>query len=162
MARIVVGYDGSTGAERALRWAAEEAVRRGAALELVCSWGQMLTAVPFALDVVAHLQSSMEEAAAEASDLVASEFDLAEVRTRVTPEPAPGALIDASRDADLLVVGSHGHGFLTSLLLGSVSLHCVTHAPCPVVVVPSPLDLDAADRPMFDTPVIDEVAEAQG
>ena len=43
--------------------------------------------------------------------------------------------IDAAHDADLLVVGSHGHGRFTGMLMGSVSTHCVEHAPCPVVVV---------------------------
>jgi nucleotide-binding universal stress UspA family protein len=44
-------------------------------------------------------------------------------------------LIEASREADLLVVGSHGHGAFTGMVLGSVSIHCVTSAFCPVVVV---------------------------
>ena len=45
------------------------------------------------------------------------------------------ALIEASNEADLLVVGSHGHGAFTGMLVGSVSIHCVTGAFCPVVVV---------------------------
>ncbi len=45
------------------------------------------------------------------------------------------ALIEASNEADLLVVGSHGHGAFTGMLVGSVSIHCVTGAYCPVVVV---------------------------
>jgi nucleotide-binding universal stress UspA family protein len=45
------------------------------------------------------------------------------------------ALIEASREADLLVVGSHGHGAFTGMLVGSVSIHCVTGAHCPVVVI---------------------------
>ena len=45
------------------------------------------------------------------------------------------ALIDESRNADLLVVGSKGHGGFTGMILGSVSTHCVTHASCPVTVV---------------------------
>jgi hypothetical protein len=50
-------------------------------------------------------------------------------------ESYPGpALVDASRDADLLVVGSRGHGEPMDILLGSVGMHCVTHAHCPVLV----------------------------
>jgi len=45
------------------------------------------------------------------------------------------ALIEASKEADLLVVGRHGHGAFTGMLLGSVSIHCVTGAHCPVVVI---------------------------
>jgi nucleotide-binding universal stress UspA family protein len=48
-----------------------------------------------------------------------------------------GALIDAAKGAQLLVVGCRGHNTLAGLLLGSVSQHCVQHAPCPVVVVRS-------------------------
>jgi nucleotide-binding universal stress UspA family protein len=50
----------------------------------------------------------------------------------VEDEPAR-ALLDAARDADLLVVGSHGHG-LSGLFLGSVSLECARHAACPVLI----------------------------
>jgi nucleotide-binding universal stress UspA family protein len=52
--------------------------------------------------------------------------------------PAGPALVEAARDADLLVVGSRGRGGWKALLLGSVSMHCVTHAPGPVVVVREP------------------------
>jgi nucleotide-binding universal stress UspA family protein len=138
MTRIVVGYDGSAGAERALRWAADEAQLRGAELDVVCSWRQPLAVGPFEPDVQEYVQAAMEQTAAEASDLVAKEHDLTEVRTTVTDRSASAALIDASRDADLLVVGSHGFGTFTGLLMGSVSLHCATHAPCPVVVVRPP------------------------
>ncbi|PRW76295.1 universal stress protein, partial [Pseudomonas fluorescens] len=61
----------------------------------------------------------------------------AEVRTTVAVQigPAAQALVDASVGADLLVVGSRGRGAARSALLGSVALHCVTHAACPVIVV---------------------------
>ena len=49
-------------------------------------------------------------------------------------QPAP-VLLNAANDADLLVVGSHGHGHFAGMLMGSVSTHCVEHANCPVVVV---------------------------
>ncbi len=52
----------------------------------------------------------------------------------VEANPA-AALIDMCRDAQLLVVGSRGHGAFAGMLLGSVSQHCVQHACCPVVVV---------------------------
>jgi nucleotide-binding universal stress UspA family protein len=54
--------------------------------------------------------------------------------TIIRGHPAP-ALIEASRGADLLVLGSRGHGEFVGMLLGSVSEHCVAHAHCPVLVI---------------------------
>jgi nucleotide-binding universal stress UspA family protein len=74
--------------------------------------------------------------------------DLTDAVAKVYPDPSAApveivveyghsapVLISESEHADLLVVGSHGHGALTGMLLGSVSVHCVSHAACPVVVV---------------------------
>jgi nucleotide-binding universal stress UspA family protein len=55
----------------------------------------------------------------------------------VAPGHPAKVLLDAANGAELLVVGSRGHGTFAGILLGSVSQHCVQHAPCPVVVVPS-------------------------
>jgi nucleotide-binding universal stress UspA family protein len=135
MTRIVVGYDGSTAAELALRWAADEAELRGAELQVVCAWHQPLPAEPLYYELEDELRSAMEEVAARACELVAKEHDRLAVRTTVTPAHPADALLSAADGADLLVVGSRGHHALAGLLMGSVCLHCVSHGPCPVVVV---------------------------
>lgn len=142
MARIVVGVDGSSGSRAALRFAAEEARLRHADLDILISWEYpVLGSVP--VHVLLPSASDMEGAAQatiddilEAEGLAATGADDLTIRSLITEGPAAPALIAASTDADLLVVGSRGHGGFTGLLLGSVSQHCVTNAVCPVVVVP--------------------------
>ena len=148
MAKIVVGTDGSPSAQRAVRWALEEARLRGAELHIVHAWlVPLIDAMPepwLIATPVGHaddelferlesaektvLQAAVDEARAADPGLTIH-GELAEAR------PAE-ALLEAARDADLLVVGSRGRGGFTGLLLGSVSAQCVHHAPCPVVVVP--------------------------
>ena len=72
---------------------------------------------------------------AKAVGAVYPDGSAASVETRVAYGHPAQVLIDESKDADLLVVGSHGHGAFTGMLVGSVSIHCVTNASCPVVVV---------------------------
>jgi nucleotide-binding universal stress UspA family protein len=59
-----------------------------------------------------------------------------EVRTRVIHGRPASVLLETAIGADMLVLGSRGHGTFAGMLLGSVSQHCVQHAPCPVLVVP--------------------------
>jgi nucleotide-binding universal stress UspA family protein len=66
-----------------------------------------------------------------------SDADDVKIERRVVEGPAASVLVDESRAADLLVVGSRGHGGFTGLLLGSVSQQCAQHAECPVVIVRS-------------------------
>lgn len=139
MARIVVGVDGSTNGERALRWAIDEARLRGAQLELV-------TSVPPArmFDAVTAARSR-EELEADATSLlerVLDEVVLPSVDTRevevqrtVRTGSAAEVLVETAQGADLLVVGARGHGGFAGLLVGSVAQQVVAHAPCPVVVV---------------------------
>jgi nucleotide-binding universal stress UspA family protein len=58
------------------------------------------------------------------------------LRWAIVQGPPAQVLLDAAAGAQMLVVGSRGHGTLAGMLLGSVSQHCVQHAPCPVVVIP--------------------------
>jgi nucleotide-binding universal stress UspA family protein len=88
--------------------------------------------LPPADDMDRHCRSVVDEM------LAADDVDVAglEVHPRVFRGPAGPALVNASRGAELLVVGSEGLGRFTGLLVGSVSLFCVSKAPCSVVVVP--------------------------
>ena len=139
--RIVVGVDGSPGSRIALRWAVAEARRRSAQVDAVMSWQLPAAgAVPWFGSL-----PPMPDLASEAGDqlqLVLRDEGLADsddpAVSPIVVEGSPAAvLIDAATDADLLVVGTRGWGEFRGMLLGSVGLHCVTHAPCPVVVVPA-------------------------
>lgn len=142
MGRIVVGVDGSEPSSAALDWALAEARLRGAELEVVCAfrlpagWLGMGEAMGASLPVDIT-ERDVERYAEETMERMLGERDTTGVE--VTRSSAPGhaapALIDAAEGADLLVVGTRGHGDVGSLLLGSVGMHCVHHASCPVVVV---------------------------
>jgi nucleotide-binding universal stress UspA family protein len=136
---IVVGVDGSHHAERALEFAAEEARRRDAAVHVVTAWhvpaavygpGFAPTASPSVEDATRELA---EQVAARAAESLRARGR--EVETSVCHAQAADALIEESRGADLLVVGSRGHGGFSGLLLGSVGQQCAHHASCPTVVV---------------------------
>jgi nucleotide-binding universal stress UspA family protein len=138
MARIVVGIDGSENSVRALRWALEEARLRGATIDAVAAWSYPYVVVPGAIvpaqpladqavDAQEHLDRVLAEVGVDGQDV--------SVNPIVTEGGAANALVEAAQDADLVVVGSRGHGALRSLL-GSVSQEVLHHSPCPVVVIP--------------------------
>jgi nucleotide-binding universal stress UspA family protein len=142
---IVVGVDGSDGARRALEWAVEEARLRKAGLLVVHAWhvpplvaGAAPFDGPMALD--ADTLERVEKTAEEIVERELATVDTAgiEVRRLVVAGSPADALIEAAADADLLVVGTRGHGGFTGLLLGSVGQQVAHHAPCPVVIVPKP------------------------
>jgi nucleotide-binding universal stress UspA family protein len=139
MSKIVVGVDGSPGSRAALHWAHDEAQLRGADLVVVTVWQfPVMTSLPAfgAMPPPENLGSDAEGALLQtlSEEGIAASHDVP-VTTVVAEGAAAPALLDASADADLLVVGSRGHGGFTGLLLGSVSQQCVSHATCPVVVV---------------------------
>ncbi len=139
---IVVGVDSSEGAKAALRFALDEAKLRQATLRVVHTWqfgyigvkgieglspvvgadlGDLRRTAEVALDAVLH------EVAPNGNGVV--------VERRIVEGAPATVLVDESRKADLLVVGSRGHGGFAGLLLGSVSQQCAQHATCPVVIV---------------------------
>lgn len=128
--RVVVGVDGSEGATRALEWAASEADRTGALLELHAAYGPGYVFIT-PKEVKEVLNQTLEKAAAHVA------ADHPEVVTKTfAHEKAPvQALLEASYGAQLLVVGSRGLGGFKGLLLGSVSQQCAVHAHCPVLIV---------------------------
>ena len=136
--RVVVGVDDSPGGRAALRFAAEESARRGAELHVICAWSMPGGHLGHAA-VPGPLRDAVYEDTQSVLDRLAGE--VLEKESRVpcvlaVGEPPPArALIEASRNADVVVVGSRGHGGFSGLLLGSVSAQVVHHAHCPVIVV---------------------------
>ena len=131
--RIVVGVDGSKASIDALRWAIRQAQLTDSELQAVSSYSfpsQYAEFVADDFDWEAHANSVIEEALAS----VGAAGDVKITRT-TTQGHAAQVLIAASTDADLLVVGSRGHGGFAGMMLGSVSVHVSAHADCPVVVV---------------------------
>ena len=151
---IVVGVDGSPGSRAALEFAMAEAARRGAALRVIAA-----VAVPeyyataygayipppteeFVADVRAEVQQFVDEVAAR-SDLATGLLITVQARAGRAGE----VLIEAAEGAELLVVGHRGRGSVASRLLGSVGLHCVLHASCPITVVRAPAQVEPPPAP---------------
>jgi nucleotide-binding universal stress UspA family protein len=147
--RVVVGVDGSEPANVALRWAAEEATRRGATLDVVHAW---LTPYPLAAYDMALDPAELDAAARTMVDtmvdgvLATMDTRPSEVRRLVLQDDGAAALGAVAEGAEILVVGSRGRGGFSDLLVGSVSLKAVQTAPCPVVVVPADWDGILRDR----------------
>ena len=143
--RIVVGVDDSEQAAAALRWALAEGVLRQATVEVVHAWSPPRSAMPFGATLQLRAHEGEIDAAARASvdelvDAALAEMDESppEVLRTILPGGAALTLVEVAESADLLVVGSHGRTGLSRLVLGSVAMACVQHAPCPVVVVRAP------------------------
>jgi len=140
--RIVVGVDGSPNSKAALRWAITQARLTGAGIDAVAAWQEpVLTGYSYGWSPVRYEGDSIatitEKILAETVADVAGERNKpVEIETRVVRGHPAQVLIEAADGAQLLVLGSRGHGTFAGMLLGSVSQHCVQQAPCPVVVVP--------------------------
>ncbi|GAB7045098.1 universal stress protein [Catenuloplanes indicus] len=151
---IVVGYDGSPGADAARIWALDEAERSGAAVRLCFARERagLMPAAPFVPGTAVPPETEMEHAAAvmldEALREAAKTHPAVCVSTAVRHFGAGAALVDESRQAELLVIGAHGHSRFTHLVLGSVSIQVSAHAHCPVVVVRDVVEHAAATAPV--------------
>lgn len=143
MSGIVVGIDDSVHAREALDWAMREAGMRQAALTVLTvipamasQWTGRPLSVPAADEAVSHARHAVDEAVAKSASGITGPQPPSVTAKVFTGFPVQ-ALVDASRDADLVVVGSRGAGGFATLLMGSVSNQVAHHATCPVVIVPS-------------------------
>jgi len=132
---VVVGVDGSAGSLVALRWAAEEATAIGCALAPLHVWHWPISygwaSIPENWDPSKDATVVLDEAVA----LVRSLHPTLEITPQVIEGWPAQVLTHHAAGAEMLVVGSRGHGELTEILIGSVSEFCVSHAPGPVVVM---------------------------
>ena len=146
---IVVGVDGSDASGDALRWAAEEARLRSSSLVAVHAWSFVppqpigdpgMLAMP-AGDLPGQLDAESEAARISLDNAVAGNLGAdadVEVERKLVEGDAGEVLVAESKEAELVVVGSHGRSGFKAAILGSVSRHVVDHAACPVVVVKTP------------------------
>jgi nucleotide-binding universal stress UspA family protein len=152
---VVVGVDGSPESQAALVFALEEAARRAARLRVVVAaqlpeyWAMAygMMAPPPLSEIVAGARDVAQQVV---DGVLATRPDLAS-RVEVSVDARAGAagrvLLDAAEGADVLVIGHRGRGAVSSAVLGSVGLHCVLHASCPVTVVRAARVAERSARP---------------
>jgi nucleotide-binding universal stress UspA family protein len=133
--RIVVGIDGSPQSQAALSWAIDEARLRGLGLRIIHAFPALMsywgtTEHEYYPKVEAEARNWFEKALATAPPM----DDLDVERTLVPGNPSE-ILVEASRGASLLVIGSRGSGAFRGVVMGSVSWHCAHQAHCPVLIV---------------------------
>jgi nucleotide-binding universal stress UspA family protein len=137
---IIVGVDGSDSSKGALDWAYEEAVHHGASLTVIAAFNPPALPMtpPYGSVPPEGYESQPRRDALDLLDRLISPLEAkdpaVDIRTVVEEGSPAKVLIERSKEADLLVVGSRGHGGFAGMLLGSVSQHLVAHAECPVVV----------------------------
>lgn len=136
---IVCGIDGSAAGQRALEWAIDEASRRDCQLRVVTAWwwdgveSFGATSTPQAARL--HAQEIQDIALTRALDGTENALQVERLLVR---GGASDALTAATLDAELLVLGSHGHGAAHDKFVGSTSQRAIHHASCPVVLLPDP------------------------
>jgi nucleotide-binding universal stress UspA family protein len=143
MSGIIVGIDGSTHSERALEWAVHEAAIRQVPLRVITVFHRVVShwGAGAITDPQEHANAMQaREAAQDAADKALAHAGDAHPKS-VTVDALGGIpaeeLVNASRDADMIVVGSRGAGGFARLLLGSVGSQVVHHAHCPIVIIPA-------------------------
>lgn len=147
---VTVGTDGSAASRAAIEFALRDAARRGARVRVIAAvqtpeyamglYG--MTAVPSSQTLAEHTHAAARR---EVDEVLRAHPDLAAVPLTVEATVgAPGrVLLDASEGSDVLVLGHRGRGAVASAMLGSVGLHCILHAACPVTIVRPATDGEA-------------------
>jgi nucleotide-binding universal stress UspA family protein len=142
MPGIVVGVDGSPNSERALDWAMKQAAAVHAPLTVIAVhevpksyWGGIPVIGPADNPLLETLRQAAEEMTHKAADRLGG-AEPASVTVRAVSGFVVKELVDASQDADLVVVGTRGASGFARVLVGSVSSEVVQHSACPVVIVP--------------------------
>ncbi|MCW0212129.1 MAG: universal stress protein [Pseudonocardia sp.] len=133
--RIVVGVDGSASSAAALLWAVRQADLTGARVLAISAWSVPVTYGPIPVPQLWTDWSGIARRSLSDAVRTALGERAPEVEVDAVEGGAAFVLLEAARDAELIVVGSRGRGGFAGLLLGSVALTVTTHARCPVVVV---------------------------
>jgi nucleotide-binding universal stress UspA family protein len=142
---IVCGVDGSAAGQRALEWAMDEATRRTCKLRVVTAWtwdgveAFGVTSSPAA----AHDHAKQIQDIA-LSRVLADADNPPEVEQVLVRGVASESLCTSALDAELIVLGSHGHGAVHDKFVGSTSQRAIHHASCPVVILPDPRHAERA------------------
>lgn len=136
--RVVVGVDGSERGLEALRYAAAVAQWQNWTLHIVHAWQYSYPVSPLVIglgEIIEAATDAAEVTVRDAEKEALQDGFAGDVRRTVTEGRAAQVLVDLSKGADLVVVGSRGLGGFASLALGSVGQACVHHAHCPVLIV---------------------------
>lgn len=145
----VVGADGSENARHAAEWAVDQAVGRDVRIIVLATWTVPLVSTGMVPSTIVFPDwSALESELQHSTEALAAELsrDGVEVEARIAQGSAAHALIEASREADLLVVGARGLGRVKGLMLGSVSQRCVSHSVVPSAVIAMEAPLGPARR----------------
>lgn len=142
---IVCGIDGSAAGQRALEWAMDEAIRRNSKLRVVTVWawdgGEALGAPSSPAAAQRHARQIQDVAM---SRVLANRDNPPEVERILFRGAASVGLCTSAQDAELIVLGSHGHGAVHDKLVGSTSQRVIHHASCAVVILPDPRHAERA------------------
>lgn len=136
MGIIVVGIDGSETSKTALRWAMKLASALGASVEAVCAWEFPVIVTMAGGGILPGTWAPEEDARKVLDDVISEVAPQGGIKAVVAEGHPAHVLVEASKDAEMLVVGSRGIGGFRGALLGSVSSAVSQHARCPVLVIP--------------------------